>query len=338
MANGSPESENEIKHELLIKKDKSLLYMLIVLLGIIFIMGYLTLFVEDPWKFMHKKEVPVTVTEEPAKSLDESSSMNDEEVRQSLVKFIEAFYYDQKRGYFDPPSYFTPITNTFYNYHNLTYERLKELYWKRMEDMENFKRNWIVSSLEFERRDSKLVATYWAKESFFKPSLNEDHTRHIKYEMIIDESGKISSLKDIEIKNLEIVKHSPDSTAVGEMLNQDVNSAGSSTNQIYDYSVVEVVPEFQGGQKEWQKFISSNLHYPLAAKTKNVQGKVIVSFIVDKDGSIRDVKLRQGIGSGCDEEAIRIVRSSPPWKPGMVKGAPVSTYCVLPITFQLSTQ
>src|SRR5690606_37027434 len=147
--NRLPEEETDYKGEALIKKDRSLLYMLLILLGIILVMGYLTLFVDNPWKiFSKKEEVPLTVTNDRSKILDKNVSMSDEEIRRSLVKFIEAFYHDQRRGYFDPPSYFAPITETFYNYHNLTFQRLKDIYWKRREDRQNLHRNWIVSSLD----------------------------------------------------------------------------------------------------------------------------------------------------------------------------------------------
>lgn len=332
----SQEEDNEIIQEPLIKKDKSLLYMLVILGGIILMMGYLTLFVDDPWKLFNKNETAVTVTDDRPQLLNESSSMSDEEVRQSLVKFIQAFYYDQQRGYFDPPSYFAPITETFYNYHNLTYQRLKDIYWKRKEDMENLRRNWIVSSLNFERLDSRITVTYWAKESFFKRTLQENQSMDVKYEMVIDENGKIVSLKDIETKNLEVIKLIPDTTLIAETTDfEDPSELATSGNQVYDMSVVEQLPEFPGGQKEWQKYLSANLKYPQAAKANKVQGKVFVSIVVEKDGAIHNVKIRQGIGSGCDEEAIRLFKASPSWKPGMIKGSPVSTYCIFPVSFQL---
>jgi len=126
MADITPGSDNDTKHELLIKKDKSLLYMGLILGGIIIIMGYLTLFVDDPWKIFDKKEKVETVVENK-NDLEESAGMSDEDVRKSLTKFIEAFYNDQRRGYFDPPSYFAPITETFFNYHNLTYKEIKDI-------------------------------------------------------------------------------------------------------------------------------------------------------------------------------------------------------------------
>jgi TonB family protein len=332
-----PDSDNEVNKGPLIKKDKSLLWMAIILGTIIIVMGYLTFFVDEPWKIFDKEEKVETVIDDQNK-LEESAGLSDEEVKKSLTKFIEEFYFDQKRGYFDPPSYFAAITETFFNYHNLTYKELRELYWKRKEEMQDLKRVWIVSSLDFVRNDSRITATYWAKESFFRPSLREKQTMDIKYEMVINEKGKIVSFKNINIRNLNVIKLPPDSTALLDStatVNTDASSTPSSENQIYDYSVVDVVPEFQGGQKEWSKYVSSHLKYPIRAREKNVQGIVYVGFIVDKDGLIKDVKIKQGIGEGCDEEALRVIRSSPAWKPGQVKGNVVSTYCVVPISFKL---
>jgi len=337
-----PEEENEEKS--LIQKDRSLLYMGVVLGIIILVMGYLTFFVDEPWRFFKKKEeVPLKVvddsTSENSSILDKSSSMSDEEVRTSLVKFIEAFYYDQSRGYFDPPSYFASITETFFNFHNLTYSRLKEIYWKRREDTENLRRNWIVSSLDFERQSDRIVATYWAKESYFRPSARQQYSGNIRYEMIIDANGKIVSLRDIDAKDEVINTVEPDTTNLEPagsvpVENPSVESP-SSENKIYESSAVDVQPEFIGGQKELIKYVSNNIKYPLAARQNNIQGKVYVNFVIEKDGSVNEVKVRQGIGGGCDEEAAKLLRNSPKWKPGVLKGSPVRVNMSLPITFQV---
>lgn len=329
--------KKEKQEDVPVYKDRSLIYMAAGLGVVILIMGYLTLFVDDPWKMFHKEPVPEKIVDDRNESvLNKNESMSDEQVRASLVKFIEAFYYDQRKGYFDPPSYFANITDTFYNYHHLNHQRLKEIYWKRMEDMQNFSRNWIVSSLDFERRDSKIVATYWAKESYFRPSLREQYSADIKYEMIINADGKIESLADIDTRNEITRQVAPDTTSLIDGPEAPGASAGSpDDSKVYDMSVVETAPEFNGGQKELSKYVSANLKYPAAARQNNVQGKVYLGFVVEKDGTVSDIKIRQGIGSGCDEEAVRVLRNSPKWKPGVLKGNPVRTYCVLPITFQL---
>jgi len=299
-------------------------------------MGYLALFVDDPSKLFKHKDAIAPATEDKPSILNESESMTEEDVRSSLIKFIEAFYYDQRRGYFDPPSYFANITETFYNYHNLTHQRLKEIYWKRMQGMADLRRNWIVSSLQFERENSRITATYWVKESYFKPLVNEDYSAQLKYELIINENGKIVSMRVVEQRNVETTKRFPDSASLlqAPLGGPETNQPVSGDNKIYDYSLVETKPEFTGGQKELAKYVGTNLRYPAAARQNNIQGKVYVSFIVEKDGQLTDVRIRQGIGGGCDEEAVRVLRASPKWKPGTISGSPVRTYYVLPITFQ----
>lgn len=317
-------------------KDRSLLYMGLVLGVVIAVMGYLTLFVEDPSKFFGKDDATKLKVEDKPSILNQSESMDDEQVRETLIKFIEAFYYDQRHGYFDPPSYFADITETFYNYHNLTHKRVKEIYWRRMTDLENFKRNWIVSTLDFNRADSRITATYWARESYFRRSRNENYSALIKYEMVIDDMGKIVSLREAEIKDVEVQKVLPDSISDSELpVAPPEGQQPAGTDKVYDFSLVDVAPEFVGGQRELSRYFSNNLKYPAAAKQNNVQGKVYLSFIVEKDGQITDVKVKQGLGSSCDEEAVRLLRNSPKWRPGFVKDQPVRTYYVLPVTFQL---
>jgi protein TonB len=83
------------------------------------------------------------------------------------------------------------------------------------------------------------------------------------------------------------------------------------------------------------KFLGSRLRYPVRARENKVQGKVYIGFIVEKNGSLSDFKVVRGIGGGCDEEAIRVLKLSPIWKPGYANGKPVRTSYTLPITFQL---
>jgi protein TonB len=87
---------------------------------------------------------------------------------------------------------------------------------------------------------------------------------------------------------------------------------------------------------DYGKFIADNLHYPEAARKKNIEGRVTVKFIVHRDGSIGDVTVVRGIGGGCDEEAKRVVSMFPKWKPAMQSGKPVSVYFNLPIMFRLT--
>lgn len=97
----------------------------------------------------------------------------------------------------------------------------------------------------------------------------------------------------------------------------------------------EVMPQFPGGDQAMMKFVSENVQYPEEAKEKEISGRVMVGFIVEKDGSISDVKIVKGIGGGCDEEAVRVVKAMPKWKPGKDKGKPVRVSYMMPFTFKL---
>ena len=108
---------------------------------------------------------------------------------------------------------------------------------------------------------------------------------------------------------------------------------GGATNEVYD--VVETQPNPPGGMAGWNKYLSDNLKYPTQARRMDIEGTVIVVFVINTDGSIQDVELLRGIGGGCDEEAIKIVKNAPKWTPGMQRGKPVRTRMRLPIKFKL---
>jgi len=99
--------------------------------------------------------------------------------------------------------------------------------------------------------------------------------------------------------------------------------------------IVENMPEFPGGESALEKYLATNIKYPQAARESGVIGKVFVNFVVEKDGSITDVKVLRGIGRGCDEEAVRVVKGMPKWKPGTQKGKPVRVSFNLPVEFTL---
>jgi protein TonB len=95
-------------------------------------------------------------------------------------------------------------------------------------------------------------------------------------------------------------------------------------------------PEFAGGAKAWSKYMERNLRYPSRAQEEGAAGKVFVSFVVEKDGSITDVSVIKGIGFGCDEEAMKVIKKSPLWKPGKNKGVPVRVRYNMAINFTIS--
>lgn len=105
-------------------------------------------------------------------------------------------------------------------------------------------------------------------------------------------------------------------------------------NQIF--TIVEEQAAPVGGMAAFYKFVGEKMKYPSQARRMQVEGRVFCEFVVNRDGSIQDVKVIRGIGAGCDEEAIRVIQSAPPWKPGKQRGKPVRSKFNLAIIFKLS--
>jgi protein TonB len=101
------------------------------------------------------------------------------------------------------------------------------------------------------------------------------------------------------------------------------------------FVVVEEQAEFPGGLDSMYAYIVKNLKYPELAKEKGIEGRVFISFIIEKDGSISNVKILRGIGGGCEEAAVEMIKNMPKWKPAKQRGKPVRCQFNLPIKFEL---
>lgn len=121
-------------------------------------------------------------------------------------------------------------------------------------------------------------------------------------------------------------------------INEVVEVTGTGTGTIGAveeeiFTVVEQQPAFPGGMEELMKFMQRNTKYPTAAQRAEVQGTVYVQFVVGSDGTIRDVQVVRGLGFGCDEEAMRVIKSMPAWNPGKQGGRAVTVKFTLPFRF-----
>ena len=101
------------------------------------------------------------------------------------------------------------------------------------------------------------------------------------------------------------------------------------------FQVVENDPEFPGGVEAMYKYLGQNIKYPQLARENNITGRVYVSFVVEKDGSVSNVKVLRDIGGGCGQEAVRVVKSMPKWTPGKQRGKAVRVQYNLPVNFSL---
>ena len=105
------------------------------------------------------------------------------------------------------------------------------------------------------------------------------------------------------------------------------------TNKVFD--VVEQMPQFPGGQSALFDYLSSHIKYPVVAEENGVQGRVIVTFVVERDGSITDTKVAKSVDPSLDREAMRVVRTMPNWIPGKQNGSAVRVKFTVPVTFRL---
>lgn len=154
------------------------------------------------------------------------------------------------------------------------------------------------------------------------PPMEQPVIQEIPDEVKIEE--KIDVNFDVDVKETTVIKE----VAIKEVVIEE-----EKADQIFD--VVETQPNPPGGMSGWNKYLSDNLKYPTQARRMGVEGTVIVVFVINTDGTIQDVEVLRGIGGGCDEEAVKIVKNAPKWEPGKQRGKPVRTRMRLPIRFKL---
>ena len=111
------------------------------------------------------------------------------------------------------------------------------------------------------------------------------------------------------------------------------NKAEANSGKVYETS--EVMPEYPGGVPKLMEFLSANVRYPVEAQRSKIEGRSVIGFVVERDGSISNVSVTKGSYPLLDDEAIRVVKEMPKWKPGMIKGKPVRVKFNLPIYFRL---
>ena len=116
---------------------------------------------------------------------------------------------------------------------------------------------------------------------------------------------------------------------------EDMDNDTIHNREIMLRPIMEQMPEFPGGQAALLKFINENLRYPAAAIENGIQGRVVVQFVVKKDGSVGDVTVLRGVDSALDQEAIRVCKTLPKFTPGKQNGIPVNVWYTLPIFFRL---
>lgn len=141
---------------------------------------------------------------------------------------------------------------------------------------------------------------------------------------------------NVEVQNeLDISAEDDQNKEVAAFVAPVVEDAPVQVVEAEIFTIVEEQPGFPGGEGALMEYLGKNISYPQLARESNIQGTVYVTFVVEPNGSISNVKTLKGIGGGCDEEAIRVVKNMPSWKAGKQRGKPVRVQFNLPIRFIL---
>lgn len=211
--------------------------------------------------------------------------------------------------------------------------------------------------------DAKVIATVGISKPAYRKSLalNALHTSYLSLGTFYSKSQILTrmkmmnqspkSIKSVKILTLSIIttclvfvfsceNNEANLSSTENVPMTDQEAAGASEDKIATsdevFTAVEEQPTFQGGGNDaFMEYITKNIRYPEEAKQKDIQGRVYVQFVIEKDGTITNVVIVKGIGGGVDEEAKRVVESSPKWTPGKQRGNPVRVRMILPIEFRL---
>lgn len=140
---------------------------------------------------------------------------------------------------------------------------------------------------------------------------------------------------NVEVADVDINAEDDQNQAQQEYVAPVVETVEEDVKDEEIFVSVEKMPEFPGGEEKLYKYLRDNLKYPDMATQQNIQGKVYVQFVVEKDGSIANPKVLRDIGGGCGDEALRVVRAMPKWNPGIQRTKKVRVQYTLPVNFQL---
>lgn len=138
---------------------------------------------------------------------------------------------------------------------------------------------------------------------------------------------------DVEVEDVEINAEVDQNEQLEEYVPVEIEEEEVVEQEIF--TIVEEMPEFPGGMTKLADYLAKNIKYPQMARESGIQGRVFVQFVVEPDGSVSNVAVMRSLGGGCDEEAMRVVKSMPKWKAGKQRGKPVRVSYILPVNFKL---
>ena len=179
--------------------------------------------------------------------------------------------------------------------------------------------------------EQKVVEKVKSSVKFTAPEIKKDDE--------VKPEDEIKSQDDLSKTNTAIgtfdVKGNDEAEGVVLKANEQAIDEKPKEEETKVFDVVEQMPSFPGGDAELMKYLSTHIKYPVVAEENGIQGRVIATFVVERDGSISDVKVIKSVDPSLDKEAIRVLKSMPKWIPGKQNGSAVRVKYTVPVTFKL---
>jgi len=199
----------------------------------------------------------------------------------------------------------------------------------------------VIGMFEWKTRENGSGVNLEINNQNFDDLLDIPQTEQIQKPPVQAQSPTIIEVKDEEIieeiqVNLDI--EMTEDTRIEEIVYEQGDAEPMPEENVDEiFTIVEEQPSPVGGMKAFYDYVFENLRYPPRAARMGIEGRVFVEFIVERDGSLTDVRVAKGIGGGCDEEAVRVISEAPKWSPGKQRGRAVRVRMIMPIVFKLLT-
>ncbi len=182
-----------------------------------------------------------------------------------------------------------------------------------------------------QEEEKKITETEKSKQAVEKQNRSETQFTN---KLVKDSVVNDSSLTQQQLANLNFGTKN-DTALISNNNTLPETKDTTSTNGNGYVTFADSMPEFPGGTRALLKFLSTNIKYPENARYSNIQGTVYINFIIDKNGRVSMPEIVKGIGGGCDEEALRVIRNMPQWSPGLQNNHPVNVRFMLPVRFSI---
>ncbi len=198
----------------------------------------------------------------------------------------------------------------------------------------------LFIGFEWSERDKQVVTDSGIQEIVFEEEIIPiTEQEQPKQAPPPPEAPKMEEVLEIMDNDTEVeestIQVSDDTQAAVEVKYTPVEVEEEEVEEQQIFQVVEEMPEFPGGMAECMKWLSKNIKYPTISQENGVQGRVIIQFVVNRDGSIVDAQVARGVDPYLDKEALRVVGLMPKWKPGKQRGKEVRVKYTLPVMFRL---